>query len=38
MEDYQIAGDRPFVRLYVERLLRLIEEYQATGETQVVDT
>lgn len=37
MEDYQLAGDRVAVRLYVERLLRLIEEYRANGDTQAVD-
>ena len=38
MEDYQIAGDRVAVRLYVERLLRLVEEYRANGDTQAADT
>ena len=36
--DYQLAEDRLTVRLYVERLLRFIEEYQETGDTPAADT
>ena len=38
MEDYQIAGDRVAVRLYVEHLLKLIEEYRSTGKAQAPAT
>ena len=38
MEDYQLAGDRLTVRLYVDRLLRLVEEYQGSGDPQAVGT
>ena len=31
MEDYQIAADRYGVRRYVERMVKLVEEYEATG-------
>ena len=31
MEDYQIAADRPAVRDYVERMVTLIEEYEANA-------
>ena len=30
MEDYQIAADRHAVRKYVERMVRLVEEYEAS--------
>ena len=36
MEDYQITSDRLDVRLYVERLLRLVDEYPATGNARTV--
>ncbi|MDE0377522.1 MAG: hypothetical protein OXK16_16405 [bacterium] len=29
MEDYQITGDRYTVRLYIERMAKLVEEYEA---------
>ena len=32
MEDYEIAGDRRAVRKYVNRMLRLIEEYDRTAD------
>ena len=31
MEDYQLASDRRAVRKYVNRMLKLVEEHDATG-------
>ena len=31
LEDYEIAADRPLARLYVRRMVALVEEYAANG-------